>query len=156
MKETPLEIEQIIQGEVDAIRNELSRIPDTLFGAGKLQGRSESSLEDVYTTETPDTQPVDKEQNAEARRVMMQRMGPKKYMLESGAECIDYSAGLGLQGSAPRALYKTKDGSKWLTGTDGSTRRLYWMPVPTEVKTCSEAHRSISGLDNENRLLAEC
>ena len=58
MKETPLEIEQIIQGEVDAIRNELSRIPDTLFGAGKLQGRSESSLEDVYTTETPDTQPV--------------------------------------------------------------------------------------------------
>jgi hypothetical protein len=98
---------------------------------------------------------IDEERNAEVRRVMIQRFGPKRYMEESGAKCIDMSAGLGLIGSGPRALYETKDGSKWLVGSDGSSKRIYWMPVPREAKTCTEAHCLIAGIDNEARCIAE-
>ena len=52
------------------------------------------------------------------------------------------------------ALMRTKDGQKWLVGSDGSTQRVYYMPVPESAKTCREAHEAISGL-NEDQLLME-
>ena len=97
---------------------------------------------------------IQKEENAEVRRIMVERYGPKRYMQEVGAKVLDYGAGLGLVGSAPRALYETKDGQKWLVGSDGSTKRVYWMPVPAESKTCAQAHALIAGFD-EARLVAE-
>jgi len=97
---------------------------------------------------------IDKEENAEVRRIMMERYGVGKYMIEAGAEMLDMDT-LTLEGSAPRALYQTKDGQKWLVGTDGSTARVYWMSVPLEAKSCAEAHNMISGFD-ESRLIAEC
>jgi hypothetical protein len=109
----------------------------------------------VMHPETLTVAEIDKEINAEVRRIMIQRFGPKRYMEESGAECIDVSAGLGLTGSGPRALYETKDGDKWLVGSDGSTKRIYWMPVPREAKTCAEAHCLIAGIDTEARCIAE-
>ena len=97
---------------------------------------------------------IQKEENAEVRRIMVERYGPKRYMQEVGAKVLDYGDGLGLVGSAPRALYETKDGQKWLVGSDGSTKRVYWMPVPAESKTCAQAHALIAGFD-EARLVAE-
>jgi hypothetical protein len=49
---------------------------------------------------------------------------------------------------------RTKDGQKWLVGSDGSTQRVYYMPVPESAKTCREAHEAICGLD-EDKLLME-
>ena len=110
----------------------------------------------VMMPETLTIQQIEDETNVEIRRIMIQRFGEEKYLIETKAVCIDFSAGLGLQGSAPRALYVLPKGEKILFGTDGSTKRPYFMRVPTEAKTCSEAHRMISGLDDENRLLVEC
>jgi hypothetical protein len=109
----------------------------------------------VLEPEKLELEEIENESNLEVRRLMIQRFGPSRYMLESGAECIDFSAGLGLLGSAPRALYKTSKGEKWLVGSDGSTKRIYWMAVPEQTETCSQAHCAISGMDSENRLLAE-
>jgi hypothetical protein len=98
---------------------------------------------------------IETEGNAEVRRIMIERFGPSRYMKETGAQCLDFSSGLGLVGSAPRALYQTTKGEKWLVGSDGSTKRVYWMPVPAEAKTCAEAHCLIAGMDTESRLIAE-
>lgn len=98
---------------------------------------------------------IEEEDNAEIRRVMMQKYGLKKYIEETGAECIDFSAGLGLIGSAPRALYRTKDGLQFLFCSDGSTDRVWWLDAPNDAKTCAEVEKVLNGYD-EKLLLAEC
>lgn len=96
---------------------------------------------------------VEKERNLEIRRIMIERVGPGKYLRQAGAVLEDMDT-LTLDGSAPRALMKDKLGNKWLVGTDGSTARVYTMAVPENVKTCKEAHEMIAGFD-ESRLIAE-
>jgi hypothetical protein len=58
-------------------------------------------------------------------------------------------------GASTRVLLEDPDGEKWLVGTDASTKRVYTMSVPREVRTCSEAHCAISGLDSEGRIIAQ-
>ena len=96
---------------------------------------------------------IDAEPNAEIRRVMIDRFGPGRYIHESGAKLLDMDA-LTIEGSAPRALMADKHGQKWLVGTDGSTARVYHMPVPQEAVTCRQAHDMIAGFE-ETRLIAE-
>ena len=96
---------------------------------------------------------IDAEANAEIRRVMIERFGPGRYIHESGAKLLDMDA-LTIEGSAPRALMADKHGQKWLVGTDGSTARVYHMPVPQEAVTCRQAHDMIAGFE-ETRLIAE-
>lgn len=89
---------------------------------------------------------VDRESNAEVRRIMIDRYpgGPSQYLIDSGAELLD-SDTLRLEGSGLRALLRDKSSQHWLVGTDGSTARVYHMPVPP-ARTCREAHELISGL----------
>lgn len=108
----------------------------------------------VMHPETITSDDVEAEENAEAQRIMIERMGADRYMRESGATVIDMDS-LALVGSAPRALMQDKKGNRWLVGTDGSTARVYLMAVPRNSKTCAEAHCAISGLDSEARLIAE-
>lgn len=91
--------------------------------------------------------------NAEYRRILILKMGPGEYLKKSGAVLVDMDS-LTLVGSAPRALMKDKFGQKWLVGTDGSTARVYTMPVAPDVDTCREAHDSISGFP-ETRIISE-
>ena len=96
---------------------------------------------------------VENEKNLEIRRIIIERMGHKRYLEESEAVLEDMDT-LTHEGSAPRALMRDKLGNKWLVGTDGSTSRVYTMSVPAHVRTCKEAHEEIAGFD-ESRLIAE-
>ena len=111
-------------------------------------------LQVIEFPETITAKQIQDEKNAEVQRIMIERVGAGKYLRESGAKLIDMDS-LTLEGSAPRALMEDKTGNRWLTGTDGSTARVYTMAVPREAQTCAEAHRMISGLDKESRLIAE-
>lgn len=91
--------------------------------------------------------------NAEYRRVLILKMGPGEYLKKSGAVLVDMDS-LTLTGSAPRALMKDRFGQKWLVGSDGSTQRVYTMPVAQDAETCREAHDSISGFP-ETRIIEE-
>ena len=93
---------------------------------------------------------IQKEKNAEIRRIMINRYGPSDYLIESGAKLVDSSVVHGLL----RALLKDKNGGKWLVGTDGSTDRVYHMTIPSDVETCHQAHNAICGFD-ENRIIME-
>lgn len=94
------------------------------------------------------------ETNAEVRRALIERKTPEKYLWESKAKLIDVDHEKCRKGSAPRALLKDQLGDQWLVGTDGSTKRVYYMPVPNEVTTCREAHIAICGFD-ESRVLSK-
>lgn len=94
------------------------------------------------------------ESDAEIRRVMIELYGWGNYLKESGAKILDMDS-LTLEGSAARCLMVDSFGDKVLIGTDGSTKRVYSMPVPREVETCKQAHEAIMGT-TEDRLIAEC
>ena len=97
---------------------------------------------------------IEGEGNAETKRIMMERFGYGKYLAETEAKVLDVSVLKKEYSETTRALMRTKDGQKWLVGSDGSTQRVYYMPVPESAKTCREAHEAISGL-NEDQLLME-
>lgn len=140
-----------------------------LEGAGRLHAETGPAVEFADGTEIfaisgvpverriimePETITIDEifsQNNGEIRRVMIMRMGAGKYLKESGAKLLDMDS-LTLVGSAPRALMEDKMGQKWLVGTDGSTARVYTMPVPEHVRTCREAHEAISGFSERNMI----
>ena len=110
-----------------------------------------------WIVEHPDTITVESirtETNAEVRRIMIEKMTPERYLWESKAVLVDVDHEKTRKGAAPRVLIRDSFGDQWLVGTDGGTRRVYYMPVPQDVKTCREAHEAICGFD-ESRILAK-
>ncbi|MCB9895387.1 MAG: hypothetical protein H6839_13130 [Planctomycetes bacterium] len=92
------------------------------------------------------------ERNAEVRRIMIDVYGRGRYLSETGAKVVDMDmvdvvAGDASFGAMPRALMRDRDGDTWLVGTDGSTRRVCYMRVPPAVRSCSEAHKRLAGMD---------
>jgi hypothetical protein len=102
----------------------------------------------INNSERINARSIEEESNIEIRRIMIERMGHGAYMQETGAEVVDVdyvSIGGGLEGSIMRALLKDKNGLQYLCAHDGSTDRVYYMSVDPNVKTCSDAHESVSG-----------
>lgn len=93
---------------------------------------------------------IEEEKNQERRRIMTSLMGIGRYLHESGAEVVEMdSVRVMTVGKddrrMPRALIRAKDGRMFLCGTDGSTSRVYYMPVPRDVTSCRMAHEAIAG-----------
>jgi hypothetical protein len=104
----------------------------------------------ITNPETITIDAIRKEQNAEIRRIMQEQMGIPKYLDESGAKVIDMDSVKvveGLEDTMPRCLMEDMDGRRFLVGTDGSTKRVYYMEVDPDVDTCVAAHNSISPFD---------
>lgn len=108
----------------------------------------------VMRPETLTPKQIEAEENAEVRRIMIERYGPSRYAEETGAKLVDADQRTSI-GGGPRGLFQLNDGSKWLVGTDGSTQRVYWMPVPAEAESCREAHEAIACAD-ESKIVKEC
>lgn len=93
---------------------------------------------------------IEEETNQERRRIMTNLMGIGRYLQDTGAKVIQMdSVRVMTVGDddrrMPRALIQAKDGRMFLCGTDGSTSRVYYMPVPREVTSCQMAHEAIAG-----------
>ena len=108
----------------------------------------------VMEPEKIDLKMIDDEQNAEIKRIMIERMGIGKYLEVTKAEVIDGDMTFVSQQNddrhVPRALMKDREGRKFLVGTDGSTDRVYYMQVPEECETCKEASNALAGVDEDN------
>lgn len=104
----------------------------------------------VMRPETMTVKQIEGEDNAERKRVMIERFGVSRYLSESEAKLLDADHEGARQGAAARCLIETSQGEKWLYGTDGSTKRGYYIPVPNEAKTCQEAHNLIAGFNESN------
>ena len=109
----------------------------------------------VLTPERISVEDIKHEQNAEVRRIMRERYGEGRYLVDTGAKILDVDGGLGVVGSAPRMLVEDNAQQRWLVGTDGSTKRVYYMRVPVEISTCREAHNALAGIREED-VICEC
>lgn len=92
---------------------------------------------------------IEKEDNAEVRRIMIDRYkenGIGDYLRDTGAKVIDFDT--------TRSLLRDNKGNQFLQATDKSTKRIYFMAVDDEAKTCKEAHESICGI-SESRIVQE-
>ncbi len=104
-----------------------------------------------WVIERPDTitvQTIDAEQNAEVKRIMIDRMGVNRYLQETSAKVLHMDMVRVMEGSddhMPRALMEDKDGRRFLVGTDGSTERCYYMQTSRTAKNCEEAHMALNG-----------
>jgi len=109
------------------------------------------------------------ETNAEIRRVMIRQYGPETkgprdedydgtllYLRATTSKTIDLDGGTKAVGSAPRALVEDSHGIRWLILTDGSTKRVYTMPVDRDVTTVKEALARCQGQLDESLCIAEC
>lgn len=135
--------------------------PAIVFGDGvsiyALEGY-EADKRAVMQPHTLTVDEIDSEPNADLRRILMARFGFGRYLNETGAEVVhmdmvDVVRGDRAFGAMPRALLRDKRQRMWLVGTDGSTRRVYYMRVPGTVTTCAEAHQALAGF-NEDDIVA--
>lgn len=113
----------------------------------------------AWIIETPEqitVEKIDGESNAELRRLMRELYGDGRYLVDSGAEIVDTDYEGAIPGAAPRMLLRDKTNQLWLVGTDGSTGRVYYMPLPTDstIKTAKAAHEELCGFD-ESRIKAK-
>jgi hypothetical protein len=81
--------------------------------------------------------------SAEVRRVMIERYGIERYLSDTQTSVVHADSYHG----AHRILVRDQYGDKFLYGSDGSTGRIYAMPVSEDATTCREAHESICGFD---------
>ena len=120
-------------------------------------GWSIYAIHGVRTTEQAIMRPetltiadIKSESNAERRRVLVERMGYERYLAEGQVKVIDrdfVDIQVGAGRPMPRCLIEDQFKDRYLFGTDGSTERAYFMPVPNRSTTCRMAHEAICGLD---------
>jgi len=101
----------------------------------------------VMRPETLTFSQIKAETNAEVRRIMRNRFGEGRYLRETKAKVLHMDYEGARVGAAPRALMQDEEGRRFLVGTDGSTKRTYYMEVPATVTTCREAHVALCGFD---------
>ena len=92
----------------------------------------------VTSPESITLEDIQKEENAEVKRIMRERYGTGRYLNDTGATVVDFDNDFH---GGFRALIEDKDGNRWLEGSDGSTGRVYFMRAKGE--TCKEAHESL-------------
>lgn len=113
----------------------------------------------VMKPETITVEDIESEDNIEVRRIMIERFGIQKYLDATSAKIVDMDmipvrTDIVDSPAMPRALIEDAKGQKHFVGTDGSTERVYYMNVESEVTTCAEAHLSISGGIPEEDIIA--
>lgn len=87
------------------------------------------------------------ESHVEVRRILREQYGQERFLKDTGAELVDVDYEGARQGSAPRALLRDREGEKWLVCCDGSTEKVWYIPVSREAETCSQAHESVCLFD---------
>lgn len=88
-----------------------------------------------------ETLTADQEQNAEVRRIMIERVGTGKYLEMCNAMPVDIDTH---NHNGTRALMSTDTG-RYLVCACPSTGRVYHMEVPPEVITCQQADEYLCG-----------
>lgn len=118
-------------------------------------------LHAVIAPETITLDEIAREENAETRRVLIERYGPSRYLTETKSTVLDVDT-VPVDACAPRsnsitrALIQDATGARWMVASDGSTERVYHMPLENTVQTCREAHRSLLPPGCPETMIAEC
>lgn len=104
---------------------------------------------------------IQAETEAETRRIMTDRFtgGPGAWLEAVGAEVVDMDEVVVNPSSGrkiTRVLYHGPNDTAYFAAPDGSTQRVYFMPVDREHTTCKAAHNSIMPLGmTEDHIIAQ-
>jgi hypothetical protein len=143
-----------ITGWVDIAQSGLAdskKLPKTLQGVDlRWQGvRVEERI--LLRPETISVEEILGEQNAERRRVLLDRFGVPRFMQESKASVLDEDRDRG----GPRKLLcvemKEDEPLVTLSCFCPSTSRQYFLRVPPDTKSCRQAAAWIAGFDDPDR-----
>ncbi|MCE5269152.1 MAG: hypothetical protein LLG00_14850, partial [Planctomycetaceae bacterium] len=89
---------------------------------------------------------IEREQNEEVRRILIERFGWERYLVASKAQIVDQR--INDRDSQTERLYRMGGGTQRFVCVDPSTGRRYALGVPREITTCESAQRWMShGLD---------
>lgn len=100
----------------------------------------------ITAPETITVKLIEKENNAEIRRVMIERYGWERYITNSHAKIIDTR--FNERDQQWERLYQLHDGTKRMVVSDPSTGRKYALGVPRGVDKCEQGQAFLShGLD---------
>lgn len=88
------------------------------------------------------------EENAELRRVMLERMGPERFIAEARPRQLDADRDVGGERRLLRVNIPDDEPLLVLQVRDPSTGRQYLLRVPPDVSTCRQAAAWIAGFDD--------
>ena len=89
---------------------------------------------------------IENEQNAEVKRIRIERYGWERYLSQAGAKVVDQRHND--RDAQDERLYILSDGGKRFQCVDPSTGRRYVFGVPSDISSCEQAQTWIShGLD---------
>ena len=91
---------------------------------------------------------IQKEENAETQRVMIQRFGWERYLEMTGSTLVDADTE---PHGAPglRGLFQARDGKKVLVCCCASSGETYHLEVPPDIETCQQAATWLAGGDTQ-------
>jgi hypothetical protein len=102
----------------------------------------------VFAPETISATEVLSESNAEKRRVMLERMGYEKFLLQANAKTLDTDRDPGGERRLLRVEWQDDEPLVCLAVYCPSTGRQYMLRVPPRTTTCHAAAAWIAGFDN--------
>ena len=95
---------------------------------------------------------IEKETNAEVRRVMLERYGEARYLQDSGAQPIhtdEYGVlyRKEVPGDEPIVMVRVENSTP---EADGKTKKIYWLRVPPTIETAREACAWTFGVESKD------
>lgn len=87
---------------------------------------------------------IAQEENAEVRRILIERLGGNLFLERANAKQIDVDMH---EHNGMRALFRTeiREPQAWLVCACPSTARVYYMEVPPDTASCEAADRYLRG-----------
>jgi hypothetical protein len=143
-----------ITGWIDVAQSGLAeskRLPASLNGVDiRWQGvRIEERI--LLRPETITVAEILGENNAERRRVLVDRFGISRFMKESNAAVLDEDTDTGGKRQLLRVELKDDEPLVTLSCLCPSTGRHYFLRVPPDVQTCHHAAAWIAGFDDPDQ-----
>ena len=137
-----------VSGWIDIGGSRIASLPNSLRSA-PLRWRSVPVTHEIaFEPEKITSKQVLAEENAELRRVMIERMGYLRFSEEVGAKELDQDTDAG----GKRQLLKIELGNDeplvGLACRCPSTNRQYFLRVPPQMKTCHQAAAWMAGFDD--------
>ncbi len=136
----------LVSGEVDIANTGLRDLPPTLRHCRFAWNGVPVDERIAFRPETITAEEILEEDNAERRRVMLERFGLERFITEGEARIIESDRDPG--GERQLLELPTAPGYRVLWVRCPSTQRAYFLRVPLWMRSCHEAAAWIAGFDN--------
>lgn len=137
-----------VSGWIDVGGSSVLSLPQSLANV-PLRWRSVPVTHQIaFEPEKITSKQVLEEQNAELRRVMIERMGYLRFSQEVGAKELDQDTDAGGKRQLLRIEIDDDEPLVGLACQCPSTNRQYFLRVPPQMKTCHQAAAWMAGFDD--------